>query len=341
MKRKHNKSPSRRKTVWTGNPSATPQERFLDSLSLKTYDLKHLPPDETEQEMVNSHTPTECPRCGGTRFGKDGKTAGGIQRYRCYDPGCGCRFTVLTGTLFDNHKISLADFVEYVTQLFGYESFSAIARNNRNSDSTIRYWNRKIFLALAGCQDDVVLQGCVCIDEMFRTCARADMKLLPGGLKPRGHSVNQYCIGVACDRSHVYLKVQGRGHTSSRRTAECFGPHIRKGSFVIHDGEPCHGKLVEENKLVTAEVYSREERFLRNEENPLYPVNNLCSLVQKFLDAHPGFDRDELQGYLDVVAFVSNTPGTMYEKVDKLLSGIFALPKTLRYRDQYSNKRGK
>jgi len=55
-----------------------------------------------------------------------------------------------------------------------------------------------------------------------------------------------------------------------------------------------------------------------------------------FLNAHSGFNRDDLQGYLNLYAFVINPPSDYLEKVEKLIKMVFENPKSLRYRDQFS-----
>ena len=54
-----------------------------------------------------------------------------------------------------------------------------------------------------------------------------------------------------------------------------------------------------------------------------------------FLNAHSGFSRDDLQGYLDLYSFVINEPKDHLEKVEKIIKMVFENPKLLRYRDQF------
>ena len=50
------------------------------------------------------------------------------------------------------------------------------------------------------------------------------------------------------------------------------------------------------------------------------------------INAHSGFNRDDLQGYCDLYAFVINSPTEHIEKVEKILNMVFENPKMLRYR---------
>ncbi len=67
----------------------------------------------------------------------------------------------------------------------------------------------------------------------------------------------------------------------------------------------------------------------------LYPLNDLHDRLKKFLNAHSGFNRDSLQDYLNLFAFVRNPPYEMLEKVEKVVKLAFQIPKFLCYRDQF------
>ena len=86
-------------------------------------------------------------------------------------------------------------------------------------------------------------------------------------------------------------------------------------------------------------VYASEElKGVSDKENPLEPVNRQHALVKHVLNAHGGFLRENLQGYLDLFSFVTNPPYDLAEKVDSLLNMVFQYPKSLRYRDFYQSK---
>ncbi len=57
-----------------------------------------------------------------------------------------------------------------------------------------------------------------------------------------------------------------------------------------------------------------------------------------FLYAHTSFNRDKIQGYLNLFTFVMNPPENHLEKVEILLDLAFQNPKTLRYREFYGVK---
>jgi len=111
--RKSETQKSRRKTPWEGNEKLTPTQRFLkENIALRTtldmrYKNDHRKVSESgEAEMVNAYIPVKCPFCDSEKFKKNGYTDSGVQRYRCV-----CRKTFLptTGTIFDDHKLSVGE----------------------------------------------------------------------------------------------------------------------------------------------------------------------------------------------------------------------------------------
>ena len=80
---------------------------------------------------------------------------------------------------------------------------------------------------------------------------------------------------------------------------------------------------------------SKDLKGLAVSENPLNLVNRIHNLLKMFLNAHSGFNRDELQGYLNLYSFVINAPADHLEKVVKFIKMVFENPKSLRYRDQF------
>ena len=113
---------------------------------------------------------------------------------------------------------------------------------------------------------------------------------------------------------------------------QTFKNHIAPGSVLIHDKERTHRKLIDELSLTSRAYASKDLKGLTDSENPLEPVNRVHSLLKIFLNAHSGFSRDDLQGYLDLYAFVINPPFEHLEKVEQIIESAFSNPKSLRYR---------
>ena len=84
-------------------------------------------------------------------------------------------------------------------------------------------------------------------------------------------------------------------------------------------------------------IYSSAElKGLADSENPLDPVNRIHSLLKMFLNAHSGFNREDLQNYLNLYSFVINPPADHLEKVEKIINLVFQNPKSLKYREQFT-----
>lgn len=327
------KSSSRRKTPWSGISDATPLQRAIDSWNLENYNRRH-PKDigKPECDWINSIAVDECRYCHGGNIFRRGKTATGLRRYQC--KGCGRTFTPVTNTIFDSHKIPISQWLDFLFDIFGYSSFHLASKGNRNADNTTKYWIRKVFLVLQGYQDDIMLGGNVYIDETFYSERARDIKEKSPGLKYRGISRNQICIGIGCDdRGHVVCFVEGHGKTSYKKTLSAFEAHIGKGSHLIHDQEKAHNILVEKLELTQSTYNSKDLKKLDDRDNPLNPINQMCRLLKKFLSSHTSFLREDMQDYLNLFAFIANPPSNKPEKVQEFLNLAIKNPKLLRYRD--------
>lgn len=284
--------------------------------------------------MLNSYIPKNCPYCSSERFIRKGYDSNGIIRYRCL---CGKTFKPTTGTIFDSRKIPVCEWIEYCLNIFRYISLNADSWNNRNAISTSKYWLEKLFLTLENTQNDVVLEGTVWLDETYYSIMMRDRERDEDGNLLRGLSRNQICIGVATEKKHTVCIMEGYGKPSQKRSYEAFKEHIKPGATLIHDKENTHKKLVENLSLESICYASKEMKGLADSENPLDPVNRVHCLLKMFLNAHSGFNRDDLQNYLNLYSFVINPPSDHLEKVEKIINLVFHNPKSLKYRDQFSD----
>ena len=333
-----NKYKSRKATPWDEVSELTPTQSFLKQHYQDHYAERHvLIRDSAESEIINSFLPIRCPHCGSEKFKKCGHTASNVQRYQCV---CGKTFLPTTGTIFDEHRISISEWMEYCLNLFRHVSIAADSWNNKNDFKTSRYWLQKLFLILENIQDNVILSGKVWLDETFYTVSSENIIRKDNGNKLRGLSTNQICIGVATDKARSVLVVEGTGKPSQKKTFLAFGDHIMRGSELIHDKESAHRKLVEKLELKSTVHASAELKKLPDAENPLNPVNRVHAILKAFLNSHGGFDRQYIQDYLNLFAFVSNPPHDMLEKVELVVDSAFQNPKLLRYREFYTANAG-
>lgn len=327
---------SRRITPWSYDSSATPLQSFIDAKIQEAYAARHPKLSETNEAVLfNSYVPSTCPVCGSESLMRYGNTSNGLKKYRCKE--CGKIFTSITGTIFQDHKIPVTEWIDFCLALFRTDSFTSISKLNRNSFTTTKYWLSKMFLVLEDYQDSIILSGDVYIDETDYKVIFSDIEYRPDGKEYRGQSRNQMCIGVGCDKYTTYVRYEGRGRTSKKKTWSTFKDHISPGAHLIHDMEGSHNVLIEKLGL-TSEVYnSKDLKGVPDEDNPLNPVNKRCMLLQKFLDAHSGFNREDLPGYLNLFSFMMNEGPDPYFRLEKFLNIAMQCRKTLTYREKYSN----
>ena len=332
--RKSETQKSRRTTPWDGESNLTPTQVFLKENYAARYNVHHRKVGESgEAEMVNSYIPAKCPFCNSEMFKKNGHTASGIQRYKC---SCNKAFLPTTGTIFDEHKLSISEWMEYCLNLFRHVSISADSWNNKNAFNTSRYWLQKLFLTLEGVQDNIVLNGTIWLDETFYRVSSEDVEHNEDGRRLRGISKNQIRIGVATDKHQTVFLLEGTGKPSQKTTYETFRSHIKPNSTLTHDKEAAHKKLIKELALNSVSYASKDLKGLLGDDNPMYPVNRAHAILKMFLNAHGGFMRDDIQGYLNLFSLVTNPPNEMLEKVELVINLVFQNPKTLRYRNFYS-----
>lgn len=330
------KNHSRKKTPWDHNNDLSPMESFIKSKYLDSYDYKHPSIKDTkEADLLNSYEVSCCKRCNSLDFKKKGFTKNGIQRYFCNT--CKRYFNVLTSTLFDNYKISISEWIEFCLDIFRFESINLTSKTNKNSFTTSKYWLYKLFYIIEDIQDDIVLEGNVYIDETFYPVIESN-KIVKDGKKLRGLSKNQICIGIAYDGRYVYARVEGFGKTSQKKTKDTFINHIKAGSHLIHDKEKSHKILIKELKLTDESYDANKLKKYKDKDNPLNPINRQCYLLKRFLRSHSGFDRDDIQYYINLYCFISNPPVNKLEKVEIILNRAIDFTKSLKYRDFYTSK---
>lgn len=328
---------SRQKTPWDDEPVKTPLQDFLTQHYRQHYQDKHPSLSKTgEADLINTFVPDDCPFCSSPSYKMFGHTRNGIQRYRCL--ACGKTFTPITGTIYDGHKISVSEWMEYILNIFRYISITADSWNNKNAFTTSRYWLEKLFLVLDDYQQNIVLSDTVWLDETYYKVRSNDIVLTTAGKRMRGISANQLCIGVACDNHRAVCIWEGNGKPTQKKTYEAFKNHITVGSTLIHDKENAHKLLIKKLGLIDKAYDAKAIKALPDSKNPLNRVNQVHARMKDFLNAHSSFNRDSLQGYLNLFTFAMNPPVGYLEKVEELLILTFKVRKTLRYRDFYAVK---
>ena len=85
---------------------------------------------------------------------------------------------------------------------------------------------------------------------------------------------------------------------------------------MVHDKDNTHSILIEKLGLSSETYDANEIKLSPDKDNPLRRVNEVHARLKNFLYAHNSFNRDSLQGYLDLFSFAMNPPSDPLEKVD-------------------------
>jgi len=332
--------PSVSATPWddADSSSLTPAQRLVMEEQREAYRRAH-EPGPRDAEFFNGYPRAKCPRCGSPEIKKNGFDARGVRRYLCRR--CGRSFSPLTGTVFEDHRIALPGWFEFLLGIMSYESLAGIARRDRRSPTTPPYQLAKVFMVLDGIQDGVVLSGRVQMDEMMYKVPAVDRDPALAGRRAGGYSRDNTCVAIACeerDGGASVFRVLGRGKPSGERAKAAYCRHLSRGLELVHDRENSHRAVVRELGLASEAHDSREIKGLPDDENPLWKVNRLCFLLRLFLDGHSGFDRANFAGWLDLFWVMMNPPEDRLEKVAMVLDRAMASPNTLRYRDFYKQR---
>ena len=324
---------------WDGSLDNDPSKKLISSTVHEWYDAKHRSISIEELEFINSLEINNCPYCGFTDIVKYGYCDNGYQRFYCNS--CDKTFSPLTGTIFDSKKIPISEWIEYLVHLFEFHSVTTSARDNRNAVSTGRYWLIKVFAVLENIQEDIVLEGTIYLDEMFFPVAKSK-EITKNGKKLRGISQNKLAVAVAFDNhSHLYIKCEYTSKPSDSSTWNTLSSHIKPGSHLIHDGERSHGVLIRRLNL-TQEVYkTKDTSNLKDEDNPLDPINKIHALSKRFMKSHGGYKREDLQDWMNLIWFILSEPANRYEKIRKFFNIAVCTHKRVKYRDVMSKKSDK
>ena len=314
----------------------TKTEELISSTVDEWYLAKHREASAEEISLINSLIPAMCPHCGSKDFIKKGFSSGGIQRYQC--KCCDLKFSPLTNTIFDSKKIPFSEWIEFLLHLFEFHSITTSSRDNRNASSTGKYWLIKVFSVLRDVQNEVKLHGNVYIDEMYFSKYPRDL-VKKNGKKLRGISRNKICIAVGCDDSgNILIVTENVSKPSLKSTWKAYGNHIKEGSRLIHDDEHSHSVLVENLNLNDSVYPTAETKGLKDEDNPMDPINDLHSLIRRFMSEHGGFNREDIQDWMNLIWFILTPPHNRYEKVKAFIDLAVSSPLEVRYHTIMSKK---
>jgi len=235
-----------------------------------------------------------CPSCNDATPFHDGQSDSGLCRFRCRL--CGRRFNSLTATVLSCCKKDLPAWIDFINLMRFNVPLDAAAEICLITHGTAYEWRHRVFAAVDGYQDHIVLRDRIWIDETY--VCDTDLTHGFGEARKRGLSNQQICIVVAIDtHKNLVAVVCGHGKPSSKRITGGLESHILKGSIIVHDKERAHNSLI---KLTGC----ASETHKANCADPVYlecmaMVNNLCSWLKRYLWRFTGMDPSNLQSYLN------------------------------------------
>lgn len=108
-------------TPWdgAGDGELSPAERIVRDCHRDMYRYRHAGAGLVgEADFFNGYDRDACPRCGSPAIEGNGRDANGVRRWRCLS--CGRAFNPATGTVFDGRKLPVADWTEFLLEVFSY-----------------------------------------------------------------------------------------------------------------------------------------------------------------------------------------------------------------------------
>ena len=325
---------SLRQFSWSGEKGRTGTEAMIEATVLEWYEQKHRKPSPEELALINSIKPKCCPHCGGT-FAKDGFRESGIRSFECCE--CGKKFTALTGTIFDSKKIPISEWIEFLLHLFEFHSLKTSASDNRNAETTGRYWLSKVFAVLRGIQDGVVLSGRVWIDEKLFDAPKSEKESAKRKSNAKGGLTRgcQYYVACGTDGERSFYVVTGKSKPGDKTMLKAYGKRIAECSTLVHDGNKGYNAVIDALALKSEVHTSAETRGMKDEDNPLDEINDLHDKMEKFMRAHSGYDRASLQDWMNLFWLLTNGPRDKMDKVKWFLEMAFSKKIRIKYRDRF------
>jgi hypothetical protein len=245
-------------------------------------------------------------------------------------------FTPSAGTVFGDRKLPVRGWAELLLALMPCGSLASMARRGRRSPAAPPCQLAKPFPVLDGMQDAAKPDGRVQMDEMMYAVPASGRGPAPGGRHGGGHSGNSTCIAVAYgerDGGPPAFRVPGWGKPSAGRACAAYCPSLAEGLAPVHDRESSRNAVARKLDPASGACGSRAIGRLPDSGSPLWKADRPCFLPRLFLDAHTGFGRPGLAGWLGLFPAMANPPGDRFRKAAMALGRAMASPNTLGYRD--------
>ena len=154
----------------------------------------------------------------------------------------------LSGTVLEGCKKPLAAWVPFIRLALLSVPPGACTEACRISHRTAWERRHRLFAAVGGCQDRIVLRGRVWADEAC--VSGTDLSKGCGQARRRGLSKQKLCMAVGIDaRKEPVAVACGHGRPSAACIRAALGGRVAEGATPVHDRERAHDVLVRESGL--------------------------------------------------------------------------------------------
>lgn len=185
-------------TPWDGtcDVDLTPSQVAVRDSHGGACELRHRTLSEAgDASFPDGHVRGRCPRCGDERVCRWGREADGVRRHG--RGACGGTLASPAGTIFEDHRLPVADWAESVGQALGPEGLEAMTREDRRGGATTAWRVARPLAVLRGTRDGVMPSGEARVDERTRPLAARDGVGGAAGMGARpGDGI---CVAVGCD----------------------------------------------------------------------------------------------------------------------------------------------
>ena len=328
-------APSASPTPWDGTCDAdlTPSQVAVRDSHRSVYEFRHRTLSETgDASFLDRHVRGRCPRCGDERVCRWGREADGARRHG--RGACGGTLAPPAGTIFEDHKLPVADRAESVGQALGFESLEAMTREGGRGGATTAWRVARPLAVPRGTRDGVMPSGEARIDERTRPLAAKDRVGGAAGMGP--YPGDRICIAVGCDDAGRSLVARaGLGRPGKSRCWDAYGGHIERGSRLVHDMENAHSILVDRPGPRGVAYRSADPGGLDDAHDPLRRADHTHFPLRESARRHSGLGRDRIDDWPDLLSVIVNPPPDRLERVAMAPGRAMSLPISLPYRGHH------
>ena len=267
-----------------------------------------------------------CPSCGGKMI-HYGKRKDGVRVYRCKN--CGKTFSDTSGTGLSSSKLLTPEIRKIILLTVCGCPLWVVSEISGISEKTAAFRRERCIDAAVSWAQKNVLEDRVWIDEMEFAPIRSD-EFLPALRNYNGRITKRLFLGVAVDLAGKgYAKLYPKpGIPTSQSIADAFGPRIKPGSHLTHDGLQSHNQLIEELGLEDERV-----KYIRGDaeyERKMEAINSACSYLRYSFESHRGIKMSNIERYADFYLFrrYSMRQNNLKGTVDWLFGMIARTPKS-------------